>query len=1694
MKNILKVLLVLMMMMSLLVFTACDNNDTEDPQKPNTGDIQTPGDTPGGGDNPPVTPPTTETETYKVDFVYSYTTKILNDFGRPTTKKEKITVKTIEVSVDNNGFTAEQRAEIADILYHGYGFAEWYEESNWVIDNEANTQMPTGDPYAFPEGKITSDFTLYGVKGDLAGRDATWEIEEVTDVNKDGETIVTDVILTISGKGDMFSFEDINAIDIPWYTYSHSELDPETGKMKEVRNYTSISKIVISPEITSIGWNAFNGLSGVKSVDFGENSQITTIGEAAFKGLSSLKSITTPSKLVTISKNAFDSTGLTGVWLNEGLETIDAGAFNGSKGISWIVLPATVKMIGAAAFHPGAGAETVAHSLSKVYYTGTAPADGSSIFDNEDIIDLRMDNDPLKYKATVYYYHEKNDSTEAPRGANWYYYSHTDADGVTTTQPMAYCLTLKYYLPGSPIVANWIDYVPAEPVWEKNNKTGMSVCKLVGTIDQENVDFREDKIEYNGYKFAGYGDDDKYTLNGAKSDFCVGAKVSDNMNCTLSRGKILSEGGGVIFGYSSNTISVAIDPIAVNDNNASTKIWNFAQPNDTAALWTGAQTGAKNVVAVNIEDGVEYIGSLTFNSLINVSYIVIPESVKGISVNAFTGCTNLLSIYYEGNLSDCKIYDKNGVITDKTLADEGVLEGLQHTSYYSFTDEPISEYGNYWTEIDGKFLAWKLRSSTVANPDGTEKTVASLFIGGDNEMVDFVNSTATPWYSKEVAESVTSVEFARNITAIGENLIHEYKNVTEILLPDNLQKLPSSAFAGTALLNSPREYPGGILIINDVLIKVDSARINSALFVIPYDTKVIAEDAFDGCDKIEELYIPLTVKSINQNSLAALSGLKIIYTDANTDAWKNISKNAGIKSSVFVCGYDENDLNGNKNTTELLWYTNKGQYLLWPCCPAGCQHENAYCKHSWGEWTVKQQPTHTTNGIRARQCTNPGCIAEDLDKETLLKKDEKVNNSYVHVFGQYKADNNSHCLTESTMTAKCLYCSQTDTKIIEGTMIGAHNFAQYIADNNNSCMQVGTVTAVCQNENCDAVDTKNDPVNQPKLDHVKATKPDGSVVDGTKVTLPACAPYEYSFVWYCANEGCKAIVEEIVDESTAREPGAHEWVEIADFRLLCERATLTTPNVYYYTCDACDISSKDVDGSTFEHEGSNIKLYDWDDEILKELITSNGKFDVNSNLDKFNYAVIAVENAKKVLEVGRAAGAADAIIRIKNSNAESVIRKTHVLETSFRMASVPKNDGFVYRLGMANSELSFFNLYFVVVKGKVVVKTGLDNTAETVAVLDNPTEWFDISVRYDTVGDNLSNNDPYSEEIVVNKQDPDSPDYDASIPEIKKTVYYYKVQIKIGDNDTYTHKQYVDDKSGIANKAFDFVESEISNTLDGAKFYFDNTLIRSIDLNNINKPENAPEGGDIGGGVEPEQPEVIVPDYTFDKDDADEDDGVLETPADGVTVTIKDGKKDAEGKYEYVQSQIVGGALNVSTKLNSKGNAFTSSTVFNIAGELAEGSDLNSLYVFQSKLIIGQGEHQLVFANKALSLHSFALNLSVNVDGLTIKDVNDGLDGESRQIVVSGIDSSTAFDLRVELYRVTTTSGQKLVAKIYVDGKYVGFSDSATLDGKKVASYDIESVALYHSVATDANITIDDVYTTKTNSDVTYVPEVVYNK
>ena len=114
----------------------------------------------------------------------------------------------------------------------------------------------------------------------------------------------------------------------------------------------AIPETVDGQTITSIGDGAFQNKENFAIVSFPASGQITNIGSRAFKGCE-LGLTALPTSVRTVGYEAFadlNNSGTTYITFNEGIETIDYGAFSGNNLSNLKSLPTTLKSIGAYAF------------------------------------------------------------------------------------------------------------------------------------------------------------------------------------------------------------------------------------------------------------------------------------------------------------------------------------------------------------------------------------------------------------------------------------------------------------------------------------------------------------------------------------------------------------------------------------------------------------------------------------------------------------------------------------------------------------------------------------------------------------------------------------------------------------------------------------------------------------------------------------------------------------------------------------------------------------------------------------------------------------------------------------------------------------------------------------------------------------------------------------------------------------------------------------------------------------------------------------------------------------------------------------------------------------------------------------------------------------------------------------------------
>ena len=171
-------------------------------------------------------------------------------------------------------------------------------------------------------------------------------------------------LLTISGQGEMKKFSspswDDKKRDIKTVVIEH---DVTSIGYEAFSGCSGLVSVTIPDSVTSIGDRAFYGCSGLTSVTIPDS--VTSIGYEAFSGCGNLSSVLIPDDVTDIRNRAFENCSkLTSMTIPEGVPRIGCSTFSGCESLASVTIPDSVTLIDADAF-------ASCDSLKVVHYRGT---------------------------------------------------------------------------------------------------------------------------------------------------------------------------------------------------------------------------------------------------------------------------------------------------------------------------------------------------------------------------------------------------------------------------------------------------------------------------------------------------------------------------------------------------------------------------------------------------------------------------------------------------------------------------------------------------------------------------------------------------------------------------------------------------------------------------------------------------------------------------------------------------------------------------------------------------------------------------------------------------------------------------------------------------------------------------------------------------------------------------------------------------------------------------------------------------------------------------------------------------------------------------------------------------------------------------------------------------------------------------
>lgn len=314
--------------------------------------------------------------------------------------------------------------------------------------------------------------------------------------------------------------------------------------------------------------------------------------------------------------------------------------------------------------------------------------------------------------------------------------------------------------------------------------------------------------------------------------------------------------------------------------------------------------GGDVVIPATLENlPVRIIGSDAFSGCINLTSVVIPDSVANIGSRAFDGCTNLTAV---------------------TIPDS-----VQEIGVDAFCDTPwLDSFSEEFVVVgDGVLIDYNGTKTEVTIPD-TVKYISSGFYGNDN---------------------ITHVSIPNTVTCIGDVAFSHCMYLTEVVIPDSVIEIKNGAFWGCGNLTSVT-VPNSVKIIDgdalaspwldaqteefvivgdgvlldyngtetDVVIPDTVKYISSAFeenktvtrVSIPDTVTGLSNSAFERCKNLTEVTIPESVTSIGPSAFSKCPNLtEVVIPNSITsiEEWTfnectNLSK-VTIPHSVTYIGH-----------------------------------------------------------------------------------------------------------------------------------------------------------------------------------------------------------------------------------------------------------------------------------------------------------------------------------------------------------------------------------------------------------------------------------------------------------------------------------------------------------------------------------------------------------------------------------------------------------------------------------------------------------------------------------------------------------------------------------------------------------------------------------------------------------------------
>ena len=289
-----------------------------------------------------------------------------------------------------------------------------------------------------------------------------------------------------------------------------------------------------------------------------------------------------------------------------------------------------------------------------------------------------------------------------------------------------------------------------------------------------------------------------------------------------------------------------------------TSIKEIVLDDEVTTIGNGAFSGCTGLTAVTIPNAVTSIGQNAFSGCSNLATLIIGNAVNSIGTNAFENCSSLASIKVrEGNA----IYDSrnssNAIIVTasnqlilgcKNTVIPNSVKSIGSNAFSGCNELTTISLPSSVTQINGGAFRNCTGLTSVIIPSSVSYIASDAYSGCDNISSLELHCKSVGNAFKE-KPSITSLVLGGEVTSIGNNAFQDCTGLTSVTIPNAVKTIGDYAFWNCSNITS--------LVIGNAVTSIGTHAFNSCSGIttvtIPKTVTSIGRNAFFNCTGLEEV-------------------------------------------------------------------------------------------------------------------------------------------------------------------------------------------------------------------------------------------------------------------------------------------------------------------------------------------------------------------------------------------------------------------------------------------------------------------------------------------------------------------------------------------------------------------------------------------------------------------------------------------------------------------------------------------------------------------------------------------------------------------------------------------------------------------------------------------------------------------------